>query len=232
MTEAATEHLFDTREAASAAVAARIAALCVRSIDNEGDARIVVSGGSTPARCFELLSETDLDWQRVQVMLSDERWVPAVDDQSNEKLVKETLLVNGASRAELQPVYASDTDIQVRCEELDLAIRSLPFPFACSLLGMGADGHFASLFPDAENLDEGLDVDSGVLCMPVQTDASPVPRISLTLAALSRSDEIVLLFFGDEKRAVYEKAKKASNGYPVSHLLLQKRAPVSVYWAP
>ena len=97
---------------------------------------------------------------------------------------------------------------------------------------MGADGHFASLFPDAENLAEGLDADGSSLCIPVSTDASPHPRISLTLAALSRSDEIVLLFFGDDKLAVYKEAKKQTNGYPVSRLLRQKRAPVHVYWAP
>ena len=97
---------------------------------------------------------------------------------------------------------------------------------------MGEDGHFASLFPDAENLEEGLDVDSSELSIPVNTAASPHPRVSLTLSALSRSDEILLLMFGDRKREVYEAAKQTANGYPVFHLLRQKRAPVYVYWAP
>ncbi len=97
---------------------------------------------------------------------------------------------------------------------------------------MGEDGHFASLFPDAANLEEGLDVDSSELCIPVHTAASPHPRVSLTLSALSRSDEILLLLFGDRKREVYEAAKQTANGYPVFHLLRQKRAPVYVYWAP
>jgi 6-phosphogluconolactonase len=100
------------------------------------------------------------------------------------------------------------------------------------LLGMGEDGHFASLFPDADNLQEGLDVDSPQLCIPVHTAASPHPRASLTLSALSRADEIILLIFGDAKRDVYEAASKSTNGSPVSHLLRQKRAPVHVYWAP
>ena len=108
----------------------------------------------------------------------------------------------------------------------------MPLPFACSLLGMGADGHFASLFPDAENLGEGLDLESSRMCLPVQTEASPYPRVSLTLSALSRSDEIVLLFFGEEKRRVFEKAKSGNARYPVTRLLRQKRAPVYTYWAP
>ena len=94
-----------------------------------------------------------------------------------------------------------------RCAELDKEFERLPLPFTSVLLGMGADGHFASLFPDAEDLDKGLIADWQQLIMPVHTAASPHPRISLTLAALSRSDEIVLLIFGEAKREVFEAAK-------------------------
>ncbi|MDH3751226.1 MAG: 6-phosphogluconolactonase, partial [Gammaproteobacteria bacterium] len=115
---------------------------------------------------------------------------------------------------------------------LEESIPTLPFPFACSLVGMGEDGHFASLFPDADHLDQGLDVDSLHLCLPVKTATSSHPRLTLTLAALSRSDVVVLLFFGDAKRDVYERAKTGPDVYPVSGLLLQKRAPVHLFWAP
>jgi 6-phosphogluconolactonase len=166
------------------------------------------------------------------VLLSDERWVSAEDEDSNEKLVRETLLQDRATKARLLPVYDRNTDVADRCEALDEKIRTLPIPFACSLLGMGEDGHFASLFPDADNVEQGLDVDSACLCMPVVTAASPYPRVSLTLAALSRSDQIVLLIFGAAKREIYEQANTSVNTYPVSRLLLQKHAPVHVYWAP
>ena len=226
------EILFESREAASVAAADRISAALSHRLARQKGASLVVSGGTTPGRCLEELAHTDAEWDRVHVLLSDERWVPADDDSSNEKLVRETLMVNGASAARFQPAYSAHEDVAARCDSLDAEIRAMPFPFACSLLGMGADGHFASLFPDADNLKEGLNVDSNVLCIPVSTAASPHPRISLTLAALSRSDEIVLLFFGEEKRAVYEEAKQQTNGFPVSRLLRQKRAPVHVYWAP
>ncbi len=158
--------------------------------------------------------------------------MPPDHEDSNEKLVRETLLAGEATDARLLPVYRPDVTIEERCSEINEELLQAPFPFACALLGMGEDGHFASLFPDAENLQEGLDVDSRQLCIPVQTAASPHPRVSLTLSALSRSDEIVLLIFGDAKRAVYEAARTSTNGTPVSHLLRQKRAPVHVYWAP
>ena len=226
------EHLFDSREQASRAAAERIAAALKRRMDGNGNASLVVSGGTTPAATFAELANTPLEWSRVHVVLSDERWVSPDSDDSNEKLVRDTLLQNHAAEAELLPVYSADADVDERCEQLGDELRQLPFPFACSLLGMGEDGHFASLFPDAEDLDKGLITDWQQLWMPVRTAASPHPRISLTLAALSRSDEIVLLAFGDKKREVIEAAKTPGSKLPVSALLLQKRAPVSVLWAP
>ncbi|MEE4164076.1 MAG: 6-phosphogluconolactonase [Woeseiaceae bacterium] len=223
---------FETREAASIAAAEAISALLERRLDAHEKASLVVSGGTTPSRCFAELANLELDWDNVHVVLSDERWVPADSDDSNEKLVRETLLTGRAAGASLLPVYREDTDPAARSEEIDQAIRLLPFPFACSLLGMGEDGHFASLFPDAGNLEAGLDPDNTTLCLPVSTAASPHPRISLTLSALSRSDEIILLIFGAAKRAVLESAASLQSELPVARLLLQKRAPVNVYWAP
>lgn len=226
------EHFFDTREEASVAAAAQIADALNRRLRQQKAASLVVSGGTSPAQCFAALAHADIDWSRVGVVPSDERWVPGEHQDSNEALVRSSLLVNGAASADLLPFYSSDSTVEERAAALDKEIRFVPFPFACSLLGMGTDGHFASLFPDADNLVEGLDLESPKLCLPIQTDASPYPRISLTLAALSRSDEIVLLIFGDEKRKIYEKAKAGNARYPVTRLLRQKRAPVTVYWAP
>jgi 6-phosphogluconolactonase len=226
------EQFFATREEASAAAAERISTALNKRLARQNEASVVVSGGTTPARCFERLAHEAIDWGRVHVLLSDERWVPADDSSSNEQMVRAKLLQNGAAAAHLLPAYVPGKDIVAASEALDQAIRTLPFPFASALLGMGEDGHFASLFPDAPNLAEGLDVDNSRLVIPVSTSASPHPRVSLTLAALSRSDEIVLLIFGEAKRAVYEQARESKSAYPVAKLLRQKRAPVHVFWAP
>lgn len=226
------ESYFDSREAASVAAAEKITDALSRRLTAKKAATLVVSGGTTPGRCFEELATQDIAWERVGVVASDDRWVPAEHDDSNEKLIRSKLLVNKASGADFLPFYAEGQSAEERCESLNEEVRFVPFPFACALLGMGADGHFASLFPDADNLDAGLDPDSARLCLPVTTSASPYTRISLTLSALSRSDEIVLLFFGEDKRIVYEKAKAGNARYPVTRLLRQKRAPVNIYWAP
>jgi len=231
-TEAGMEFFLESREQASLAAAARIRGALAHRLEHQPEASLVVSGGSTPARCLEALADTELDWASVHVLLSDERWVPPDDDASNEGLVRRTLLQRHAATARLLPVYAADSDPAGRCSRIDAEIRTLPFPFACALLGMGEDGHFASLFPDADTLEQGLDPDNLELCVVVDTAASPHVRLSLTLSAISRSDEVVLLMFGEAKRDVYERAKISGNTFPVAHLLKQKRAPVRVYWAP
>ncbi len=226
------EYFLDSRDEASIAAAERIGRNLSTRLEHHTAASLIVSGGTTPQRCFEVLSEMDIDWPRVHVLLSDERWVPASDDSSNERLVRESLLQERAAEATLWPVYDGESEIQKRCERFDQTLHTLPRPFASALLGMGEDGHFASLFPDADNLDQGLDVDGAHMCLPISTAASPYPRVSLTLAAISRSDEVVLLIFGDAKREVYERARASGNTYPVARLLKQKRAPVRVFWAP
>lgn len=226
------ENFFDSREAASVAAAEKIALVLEGRLALKQSATLVVSGGTTPGRCFDELASKDIAWERVNIVASDDRWVPPDHDDSNEKLIRETLLVGKASCAGFLPFHVAGMSPRERCDALNDELRSIPFPFACSLLGMGLDGHFASLFPDAENLAEGLDKESDRLCLPVETAASPYARISLTLSALSRSDEIVLLFFGDDKRGVYEKAKAGDARYPVTRLLRQKRAPINIFWAP
>ena len=166
------ENTFDTREEASVAVAERIVEAIARRLDGQGEASVVVSGGSSPAGVFRELAKEPLPWSRVCVIPSDERWVAPDHEDSNEKLVRDTLLTGEAQGARLLPLYREGVTLEERCGELDEELLLAPFPFACALLGMGEDGHFASLFPDAENLEEGLDVDSRKLCLPVHTAAS------------------------------------------------------------
>ena len=230
MTDALTEHSFDSRKEASVAAAANIAASLRKDLAEGGRSTVVLSGGTTPAQCFEILSHNELDWDRVRLAMSDERWVPRDHKDSNEKLLRESLQRNAAVGASILSIYQDDLSVDERCDSLQ---KQLPQRnFACALLGMGDDGHFASLFPDADNLQAGLDPKSTRFYIPVRTASSPHPRVSMTFAALLRSEAILLLFFGAAKRAVYERAKAGDESLPVAALLAQAKVPVSVYWAP
>jgi len=225
-----TEQRFDSRDAASAAVAARIAGLVGTQLGRDGTANFVVGGGSTPGKCFDYLSGYELDWSSVQVAMSDERWVPNDHSDSNERLVRDTLLKDAASSANFLSIYQDDLSVDERCDALQS--EKPENGFACSMLGMGTDGHFASLFPDSDRLPDGLNPDNPCFYMPVRTAASPHPRISMTLGALLESDEILLFFFGEEKLAVYENAHTVDKTYPITALLEQEKTPVTLYWAP
>ena len=174
-----TEHRFDSRQAASAAVAARIAGLVDAQLARDGEARFVVGGGSTPGACFEYLSGYEMKWDKVQVALSDERWVPNNHEDSNEGLVRNTLLKDAASAGSILSLYETGLSVDDRCDALQS--QKPENGFACSMVGMGTDGHFASLFPDADCLEAGLQLDNARFYIPVRTAASPHPRISMTL---------------------------------------------------
>jgi 6-phosphogluconolactonase len=225
-----TEHKFDSRDAASAAVAARMAGLVGAQLGRDGEANFVVGGGTTPAKCFDFLSEYELDWDKVQVALSDERWVPNDHEDSNERLVRTSMLKGAASAGHILSIYEAGLSVDERTDALQL--KKPKNGFACSMVGMGSDGHFASLFPDADCLESGLRLHNTRFYMPVHTGASPHPRISMTLSALLASDEILLFFFGKEKLAVYDNAHTVDKTYPITALLEQQQTPVSLYWAP
>jgi len=225
-------HAFDNRLAASHAAANLLASQLETALLQHPLASLVVSGGSTPGPCFAHLATKPLDWPRVIVMPSDERWVPAQDPASNEGLIRHQLLKDRASQAQVLSFFRDELrpDQAPRVIEQDLG--KLPMPFSATLLGMGEDGHFASLFPDYEGLAEALDAGGAARCIMVQTGASPHRRISLTLSALLESAAIVLLIFGETKRRVFESASNDVSDYPVASLLRHARCPLSVMWAP
>ena len=140
------------------------------------------------------------------------------------------MLKDAASAGRILSIYQSDLSVDERCDALQF--EKPEKGFACAMVGIGSDGHFASLFPDADSLESGLSLDNARFYMPVRTGASPHPRISMTLSALLESDEVLLFFFGEEKLAVFENAHTIDKTYPITALLEQDKTPVSLYWAP
>lgn len=192
----------------------------------------MVSGGTTPGPCFDHLSNEALDWSRVTVVPSDERWVEATDPASNERLIRARLLKDRAAAGKVLSFFRPGTDAHQAPALISRDLALLDPVFSAVLLGMGEDGHFASLFPDFVGLQQALDPLSNTLCTLVETAGSPYRRISLTLAALLESAHIALLIFGAAKRAVFEAAMRGGSAFPIEALLRETRVPLTVIWAP
>lgn len=212
-------------EALARAVTGRIAA----AIAARGRALIAVSGGKSPAALFNRLAGEVLDWAKVIVTQVDERWVDPADPASNSRLVREHLLRDRAAAARFVPMWngaPSAAEGQPICEA---ALRELPRPFDIMLLGMGEDGHTASLFPHAPELGHALR--TGALCTAATATAAPHERMTLTLAGLTDSRLLILPIAGAAKKKVLAAAMGSGpvEEMPVRAVLRQEEVPVELW---
>jgi 6-phosphogluconolactonase len=201
---------------AAEAVTGRLAA----GLAERGRAALVATGGRSPGPLYDRLKDAELDWAHVVVTLSDERHVDVDSPNANARLLRERLFVGPAAKARYLPL----TDYA------EPALRALT-PFDVVLLGMGEDGHIASLIPGSPVMAEAMDPDGKALVAesPAGFGSPPVARITLTLTALLQSRAIFLLIAGEAKRQVIADALAGAD-LPVRAILRQDRAPVRVFW--
>lgn len=167
-------------------------------------ASLAVPGGTTPGPIFDTLCAVDLDWSRVDVLLTDERWVPETSDRSNTALLRRRLLVNRAAAAQLIPLYADAPAPEDRLADLTAGLAAA-LPLSVVLLGMGADMHTASLFPGADQLELALTGDAPLVAM--RAPGAPEPRITLSAAVLNAAMARHIVIVGAEKRAALDQAQ-------------------------
>lgn len=223
-----TESDFATIEAAAIALAEKLAAIARRSISSNGQAVLAVSGGQTPLLVFGHLRQLDLDWSRVTVTLTDERWVPANHPDSNENLVRTHLLKGPASAAKFVALFGGEATPEaglVACEARLSEIQSIDAVY----LGMGSDGHIASLFPG----EPATHRSHQTICVAVPATPERHPRLSLSMDTILKSKEILLLYAGQDKHNAYLQSKEIDNSsnHPLSLILSQRETPVSVWRA-
>jgi len=212
---------FESPQELAESLASFICASLTRAIAEKGKAHLVVSGGNTPIPLFHRLSNVDIPWEKVFITLADERLVPTSHERSNEGMVRRELLRNLAGSARFTALQQVSREWQGQ-PRFDLV-----------LLGLGSDGHTASLFPDAPELATALSMDrelTQVLTPPSQ----PEPRLSLTLGGLCDCTQLVLHIEGAGKLEVLQRAREPGpvEELPIRALLQQTRVPLSVYWAP
>lgn len=197
-------HQFSDSQALNAAFAAEISAKLQQAIEARGEAVFVVSGGRTPLPLFRTLANTDLDWSKVTITLADDRYLPDDAPDSNERLVKSALLQNKAAAAKFISLYAAADNAEAAVPALLSRVRDLP-RFDVVILGMGEDGHTASLFPCSKELAAGL-ADNAADLLATNPTTAPYQRISFSKPRLAQGRAIYLHLVGSKKLQVLQQA--------------------------
>ncbi|TCL09385.1 6-phosphogluconolactonase [Shimia isoporae] len=169
---------------------------------------LAVPGGTTPGPVFDALSAVDLPWERVDVMLTDERWVPEDHERSNTALVKARLVTNRAVGARFFPFFAPAEKPEDVLADIEAALIGA-MPVDIAVLGMGADMHTASLFPDSDGLEAALAADAPVL-VPVRKAGLPDVRVTLSARVLDGAMRKHVLIKGDDKKEALVQARGLS----------------------
>ena len=230
-----------TRERLARNLAEAVATKLNKAIKSNGRAIIALSGGSTPASMFKVLCKCEVDWTKVVITLVDER---CVDDQhilSNARFLKTKLLDRLPQETTFVPIYHSELDgirdvsyktITSYCEVTDSEIDN-PARFDVVVLGMGEDGHTASFFPDAENIDSMVDPENQEYLLSCESVSTQVMRITWSLRMLLNTDMLALHITGVNKKRVFDEAVKVGDAaeLPIRTAIFQDKCRLNVYYA-
>ena len=209
----------------------RIGQLLTQSISENGCASIAVSGGRSPIGLFEELSKINLDWSKVELTLVDERWVDSKNEDSNELLVRKHLIQNQATQVKFFPIKNSAKNSKEEQVLHEQVLQKIKLPFDVIILGMGEDGHTASLFPCCKELTQAMDPNNQQKCIVTKPKNAPYERISLTFSTISKAKNLILHIRGSSKLQTFELAMtlKDANKMPIYAFMEQ---PLEIYWSP
>lgn len=227
-------HLFETRDEMVAGLKSAIVVRLSAAVDEGRHASWAVSGGSTPAPLFAAMQNEPMAWEKIDVALVDERWVPLGHPRSNEAFVAANLIGGKASAAHLVGMKTSAASAVEAVVEVNSRYGKMKQPFDSILLGLGTDGHTASLFPGAVGLDSAFDpaAETCVALTAVHSDVTgdEVERMSLSAHAITSAPHVVMMITGSAKKHILESALEANSQLPAGRL--HKLKPFDVYWAP
>lgn len=226
--------MIDTQQAPKVQVAQALAESVSKALRDDLAAQdralLIVSGGSTPVPFFEALSKEELPWERVDITLADERWVPETDSDSNTGLIRRHLLQNNAAKANLVLLTTEHGTPEDGLGDLTNTVEQLSWPASAVILGMGGDGHTASLFPDSPQLEEGLTTTAPLLAVTAPSMKTQA-RITFSRHQLKQARRHYFHLSGAEKREMFAKLFAGSDvrEYPARAFMDDA---VALYWAP
>jgi 6-phosphogluconolactonase len=227
-----TENKFESRDQLVTDLCGEVLRNLSQSINERQKASMLLSGGSTPGPLYDLMSNQDMEWHNVWFSATDERWVETDHQDSNERLIRAKLLQNKAASANYVSLKSDHSTPHLGQEDTEKNFANFPLPIDIVLLGMGEDGHVASLFPNVEDSQKAMAKEINDLCHAVKREEGDVDRMTITLNGLLNSKRIFLFFYGQKKLEVFNTAKTAkADQLPVSYLLHQAEVPISLYWA-
>ena len=224
-------HDFASRQALADALSSMIADRLSAGIAARGMASLAVSGGTTPELFFAALANAAVDWAKVTITLVDERFVEPPSPRSNEGLVRRVLLQGPARAATFVPLYRDAPDPAEAARESEGVLGGLSWPLDAVVLGMGADGHTASFFPDAPDLTRLLDPTVPNILHLVNAPSAGETRLTLSLPRIASARFIALHIEGPGKRAVLADVLDGAEK-PIGAVLTYAAQPVEIYWAP
>ena len=227
MTPAVDVHRYPDAAELAGALSQALAKQLQAALLARGRASLVVSGGSTPALLFRHLRQVPLAWERVSITLADERWVDAGNPASNENMVRRELLRDAAACATFLPLKNSAASAQAGAVAAWAPIAPL-CPFDVVILGMGDDGHTASLFPGSPGLAAAMDAQAQPGCVAMTAPVEPRERLSLNLAALLNVRHLYVHFTGEAKWLLWQVA----GDLPMGLTLRRSTSRPLLYWSP
>jgi 6-phosphogluconolactonase len=224
--------VFDQFETASVWLADAVAQRLRDAIALRGRAGLVVSGGRTPGAFFDALARQELDWALVTVTLADERCVPRDHPDSNEKMVRARLLAGEAAAANFVSLQNDDPDPDRAAGAAAHRIAAVPRPWDVTVLGMGEDGHTASLFPGGDVLAKALAPGTATPVVAMRAPGASQSRLTLTAAELDNTRALFVHIAGPAKRRVLEAAFDVAPAPPIAVVLRSAPAEGAIVWSP
>lgn len=225
------QHLAGDARDSAAALAQFIATALEHALATRSQASLLLSGGRSPIAFLEALSRHALNWSRVTISLVDERCVPSDSDASNARLLHEYLLQHRAAAANFVPLFTAGLTPEAAALRADQALAAIATPFDVVVLGMGDDGHTASLFPGARGTASGFDPQLVQRVVAIYPDTAPHARLSLSVRALLDTRVLALAISGATKRHVLEAAAQASpTQFPIAAFVQQTRVPLHLFF--
>ncbi len=227
-------HAFETRAELARDLAGRLLVDLSESLAKRPRASLALSGGQTPGRLLAELAGGPVTLHHCDLVAVDDRWVDPTSPRSNEALLRAALGHREEQEVRIWSLVTAAASPEEALASIRKRLEAFPFPLDACVLGMGNDGHTASLFPEGDRLAEGLDLQASGPCISMRAPAAPEPRMTLTLATIVSARHLYLHFEGQSKRALFEdlvmRDVDASRAPIVA--VLRERPDIEVFWAP